>query len=97
MQVSIGDVVRINCAVSRYHGVEGTVYAIQASSGYVMVDMPKGTEKRIESIAENRILKALKRERKRKNRPEPPAGDPQWFPALWLQVIASRTKSAVTG
>ena len=52
--MKIGDVVRINCTDSRYNGVTGEIFAIQESSGYVVVDMPKGTELALERIEKTR-------------------------------------------
>ncbi len=86
-----GDSVRINCAASKYYGVIGLIFGIQESSGYAIVDMPKGTELRIEGIQANAMLvemEAAEKTRKKPRRPEEwPKGDPQWFPIEWLVTV----------
>jgi hypothetical protein len=81
----IGDLVRIDSPVSKYNGVTGEIFAIQESSGYAVVDMPKGTELVLEKIEKNTIIEQMK---KRKTPPKRlPNGDPQWFPMRWLVVV----------
>ena len=60
MNVRIGDMVRINCLQSKYDSVVGEVFEIQESSEYAIVDMPKGTEERLERIHENTILNQMR-------------------------------------
>jgi hypothetical protein len=84
--MKIGDLVVIDRRVSKYNGVTGEIYAIQESTGYAVVDMPKGTELALEKIAKNVILEQMKRSRKVPP-PRPPSGDPQWFPITWLAVV----------
>ncbi len=79
--MKVGDVVRISCQHSKYDGIVGTIFEIQKASRYAIVDMPKGTERRIENIRENRILARMKPSPKKKR----PKGDPQWFPLRWLE------------
>ena len=86
MSMKIGDLVRINCPVSKYNGVTGEIFAIQESSGYVVVDMPKGTELALEKIEKNTITEQIKKSRKTPPR-RCPNGDPQWFPKWWLVVV----------
>jgi hypothetical protein len=91
MKLSVGDVVRIDCTDSKYDGIIGEIFRIQESSEYAIVDIPKGTEKRLERIAENAIIEELKR---RKTPPDRwPNGDPQWFPLTWLTIIQPSTPS----
>jgi hypothetical protein len=89
MNPKVLDIVRINCRVSKYDGVEGEVLHIQERSRYAIVDMPKGTQLRAEGILENAIIARMKRsEKKRKNPIQRwPKGDPQWFPLDWLAVV----------
>jgi hypothetical protein len=82
LSLNKGDWVRIECRVSKYDGICGTVYEIQESSRYVVVDMPKGTELARERIQENAFLKG-----RVNSRATPPQGDPQWFPLEWLKLI----------
>ena len=85
MSMKIGDLVTISCPVSKYKGVTGEIFAIQQSSGYAVVDMPKGTELAREKIERNTIIEQMKR---RKTPPKRwPNGDPQWFPMWWLAVV----------
>jgi hypothetical protein len=84
--MKVGDVVRIGCPVSKYDGVTGEVFAMQESSGYAVVDMPKGTEFALEGIEKNKIAEQLTRNRKTPLK-RCPKGDPQWFPARWLVVL----------
>lgn len=86
MSMKIGDIVRINCPVSKYNGVTGEVFAIQESSGYAVVDMPKGTELALEKIEKNTIIEQMTRSRKTPSK-RCPKGDPQWFPKWWLVVV----------
>ncbi len=88
MKTRIGDVVRITCPHSKYDGVIGEVFVIQESSEYAMVDMPRGTELRIERIRENTILCQMRQSLKARKTPISrwPKGDPQWFPLRWLTV-----------
>ncbi len=79
----VGQTVRITCEVSRYDGVIGTVFSIDEVSLYAIVEMPEGTGLRLESIKENRILKGLKKNSKKRR----PRGDPQSFPIGWLVPI----------
>ena len=69
----------------------GQIFEIQERSRYAMVDMPKGTELRIEGIQVNAIvaeMKAAEKTRKKPRGPEGwPKGDPQWFPMEWLVAI----------
>jgi hypothetical protein len=67
----------------------GEIFEIEESSRYAMVDMPKGTEFRIESIQPNVIIeRMMQSERTRKTPIERwPKGDPQWFPLEWLTVV----------
>ena len=55
MSIKIGDFVRIACPISKYNGITGEIFAIQESSGYAVVDMPKGTEFALERIGKNKI------------------------------------------
>lgn len=89
MTKKIGDVVRIECLASKYNGVVGDVYDVQESTDYAIVDMPKGTEQRIERILENTILQRMRQAEKSRKTPIPrwPKGDPQWFPLRWLAVV----------
>lgn len=94
MDLRVGDSVRIECPVSKYNGVEGTVYEIQQSSHYAMVDMPKGTEFLIEGITENKIMRTLRSGAERRKGRELPRGDVQWFPIRWLKVVGHVALSA---
>jgi hypothetical protein len=86
--LNVGDLVRISFPGSKYCGVVGSVWDLSETSDYVVVDMPKGTELRLERIANNSILAELAR---RKNpHPRPPEGDPQWFPERWLELTQER-------
>lgn len=78
---AVGMHVKITCRASKYFGEVGFIHEIQESTRYAMVDLPKGTERRIEGIVTNRILQQRK---KKKNKPK---GDPQWFPLNWLEVV----------
>ncbi len=91
MAIKIGDVVKINCRPSKYDGVVGEVYKIQKSSQYAIVDMPKGTEYRIEGFRENAIMAEMKRSDKKRKTPRRrrPKGDPEWFPLSWLVPVES--------
>ena len=84
--MKIGDLVRINCPPSHYHGVVGEIYDIQESTEYAIVDLPKGTEERLEHITQNVIIEQMKRSEKARKTPilRRPKGDPQWFPLRWL-------------
>ena len=86
MKIRLGDVVRINCPQSKYNGIVGEVFEIQDSSEYAVVDMPKGTEARIERIEQNKIVEQMKQNEKTRKTPIArwPKGDPQWFPLRWL-------------
>jgi hypothetical protein len=89
MGAKIGDVVRISFRHSKYNGVVGLVFEIQASTEYAMVDMPKGTEERIERIHQNTILQQMEQSERSRKTPSMrrwPKGDPQWFPLRWLTV-----------
>ena len=90
-----GDVVRIDCSVSKYYGIEGEVLSIQSKTQYAIVDMPKGSEKRIEGIAVNKIIAKMEQQRKKRKTPFPrwPKGDPQWFPIEWLTVVVEADQS----
>ena len=77
--IRVGAKVTITSPHSRYKGETGNVFAIQETSQYAMVELPKGTELRLERIAANTILAGLKDSKKPK-----PQGDPQWFPLWWL-------------
>ena len=89
MQMRVADLVQINCKHSKYNGVMGEVFAIQQSSRYAVVDMPKGTEARLERITQNAIMERMKRAEKTRKTPFSrwPQGDPQWFPMEWLTVV----------
>jgi hypothetical protein len=82
MQIKMGDLVQINCKVSKYHGVMGESFAVQHSTQYAIVDMPKGTEARIERLLENAIIEKMKRAEKTRKAPFSrwPKGDPEWLP-----------------
>lgn len=86
MNIAVGDRVAINCPVSKYHGIVGEVFQVEESSRYVMVDMPKGTEFRLEGIEVNKILQQMKAANRKatKKRARWPKGDPQWFPVEWI-------------
>lgn len=87
----IGDVVRIDCPQSKYNGVIGEIYNIQDSTEYAIVDMPAGTELRIERIRENTILRQMRQSEKDRKTSITrwPKGDPQWFPLRWLTLLKS--------
>jgi hypothetical protein len=89
MKLTVGDVVRIACVHSKYHGIVGEIFKLQNTSRYAVVDMPKGTEWRLERIAENAIIAEMKRLEKTRKTPVDrwPQGDPQWFPHEWLIVV----------
>ena len=89
MKLTVGDVVRITCVHSKYRGLLGKIFKLQGTSRYAMVDLPKGSEWRLERIAENAIVAEMKRAAKtRKTRIDRwPEGDPQWFPREWLIVV----------
>jgi hypothetical protein len=91
--MKIGDVVRIDCTDSRYNGVTGEIFAIQESSGYAVVDMPKGTELALEKIEKNKINEQITRNRKTPPK-RCPNGDPQWFPMRWLVVLRESKSNA---
>jgi hypothetical protein len=95
MAMKVGDVVRIDCPASKYGGLEGEVFSIQSKSQYAIVDLPKGSEKRIEDIAVNKIVAKMEQQRKKRRAPFPrwPKGDPQWFPIEWLTVVVETDQS----
>ncbi len=99
MSFKIGDIVRIDCVHSKYHGIVGEVFEIQESTGYAIVDMPKGTEERIERLRENAIIEDMKRREKERKTPIErwPKGDPEWFPLRWLVVMETKQLSAEAG
>jgi hypothetical protein len=76
-----GDLVIISCRSSKYFGIVAPVFEIEADSGYVMLDLPRGTEKRLEGIAHNTLFVQRKKWKGIK-----PKGDPQWFPPEWLSM-----------
>jgi hypothetical protein len=77
------------CPQSKYNGVVGEVFEVEESSQYATVDMPKGTEYRLERIQTNVIIEEMKRREKTRKTPITrwPKGDPQWFPLRWLTVL----------
>ena len=89
VQVQIGDMVRIDCASSKYNGVIGSVFEIQGTTDYAIVEMPRGTELRIERLQENAIVKEMRQSEKTRKKPITrwPKGDPEWFPIRWLTVV----------
>ena len=95
MSIKVRDVVRVNCRVSRYNGVEGEVFHIEEKSQYAIVDMPKGTELQMEGIEQNRIIEGMKQAEKKRKKPLArwPKGDPQWFPLEWLVVVVGAEDS----
>ncbi len=76
----------ISCPHSKYHGIVGEIFEIQESTRYAVVDMPKGTEARIEHFHQNAIIEDMKRRERDRKTPFPrwPKGDPEWFPMSWL-------------
>ena len=86
--LSVGERVRIVSPVSVYQGIEGDVVEIQESTGHATVDVPRGTEERIEGIKQNSILRTRKPSQSNGSggRKPIPKGDPQWFPMRWLRV-----------
>jgi hypothetical protein len=89
MAAKLHDVVRITSRASKYNGIEGEVFLVDDESHYAIVDMPKGTELRLEGIADNTIIARMKRAEKKRITPLArwPSGDPQWFPLEWLHVV----------
>lgn len=67
----------------------GEIFEIEESSRYAMVDTPKGTELRIESIRPNVIIERMMQSERTRRTPIErwPKGDPQWFPLEWLAVV----------
>lgn len=101
--VKVGAIIRINCPHSKYDGVIGEVFEIEESTGYAIVDMPKGTEERIEGLRENAIIADMMRREKNRKMPVKlwPNGDPEWFPLSWLiaaepEEVKARAAAAST-
>ena len=88
----VGDLARVSCSVSHYHGITGEISRIQALTAYAIVDMPKGTELRIENIKQNLILSRLKPSARKRFK-----GDPQWFPMNWLVKVGTTGASEQHG
>jgi hypothetical protein len=78
----VGDRARVIFRASRYLGVVGTVRKIEQVTRYAILDMPKGTELRLENIKNNLVLSRLKPTARNEYK-----GDPQWFPLTWLVKV----------
>ena len=89
MSLQIGDRVRIGCRASKYNSVEGEIFKVQDNSRYAVVDMPSGTEYKLERIETNAIIERMKASEKKRKTPIArwPKGDPQWFPLEWLVLV----------
>jgi len=87
-----GDLARVSCSVSHYHGIIGEISEIQPLTDYAILDMPKGTELRIENIERNLILLRLKPTARRRFK-----GDPQWFAMKWLVKVGTARRSEQYG
>jgi hypothetical protein len=62
------------------------VFKIQESTGYMIVDMPRGTELAREALRVNAIIEEMKRAEKTRMKPFDtwPERGLEWFPVTWL-------------